>query len=84
MSPTSGLIRIRGSVRYCLITTNARLHSSFHSAQLAPLRVVKKGFKRSVNREIKLPERPTDRSGAGSLSWRWGPTIARWPKVAQD
>ena len=53
MSPTSGLTRIGGSVRYCLIATNARSHSSFHSARLAPLRVVKKGFNRSMNREIK-------------------------------
>ena len=55
MSSASGLTRIRGSVRYCLITMNARSHSSFHSARLAPLRVAKKGFKRSVNREIKHP-----------------------------
>ena len=55
VSPASGLTRIRRSVRYCLIATNARSHSSFHSARLAPLRVVKKGFKWSVNREIKLP-----------------------------
>ena len=56
MSPASGLTRIGGSVRYCLIATNARSHSSFHSARLAPLKVVKKGFKRSVNREIKRPK----------------------------
>ena len=53
MSPASGLTRIGGSVRYCLISMNARSHSSFHSARLAPLRVAKKGFKRSVNWEIK-------------------------------
>ena len=56
MSPASGLTRIWGSVGYCLIAMNARSHSSFHSARLAPLRVVKKGFKRSVNREIKRPK----------------------------
>ena len=55
MSPASGLTRIGGSVRYCLIAKNAWSHSSFHSARLALLRVVKKGFKRSVNREIKRP-----------------------------
>ena len=55
MSSTSGLTRIEGSVRYRLITMNARSHSSFHSARLASLRVAKKGFKRSVNREIKRP-----------------------------
>ena len=53
MSSVSGLTRIRGFVKYCLISMNARSHSSFHSARLAPLRVVKKGFKWSVNREIK-------------------------------
>ena len=56
MSPASGLIRIRGSVRNFLIATNARSHSSFREpARLALLRVVKKGFKRSVNQEIKRP-----------------------------
>ena len=53
MSPASGITRIGGSVRYCLISTNARSHSSFHSVRLAPLRVVKKGVKWSMNREIK-------------------------------
>ena len=53
MSLASGLTRIGGSVRYYLIFVNAWSHSSFHSARSAPLRVVKKGFKRSVNREIK-------------------------------
>ena len=53
MSTASELTRIKGSVRYCLISMNARSHSSFHSARLAPLRVAKKGFKQSVNREIK-------------------------------
>ena len=55
MSPASGLTRIGGSVRYCLIAKNALSHSSFHSARLTPLRVVKKGLNRSVNREIKRP-----------------------------
>ena len=55
MSPASVVTRIEGSVRYCLISMNARSYSSFHSARLAPLRVAKKGFKRSVNREIKRP-----------------------------
>ena len=55
MSPVFGLIRIGGSIMYCLIVMNARSHSSFQSARLAPLKVVKKGFKRSVNREIKRP-----------------------------
>ena len=55
MSPISGLTRIGGSVRYCLIAMNARSHSSFHLARLAPLKVAKKGFKQSVNREIKRP-----------------------------
>ena len=55
MSSVIGLTRIEGSVRYCLIAMNARSHSSFHSARLAPLRVEKKGFKRFVNREMKHP-----------------------------
>ena len=55
MSPTTGLTRIKSSVKYCLIAMNARSHSSFHSARLAPLRVAKKGFKQTVNREIKRP-----------------------------
>ena len=55
MSPSSGLTRIGGSVRYCLIATNAQSHSLFHSARLTPLRVVNKGFKRFVNQEMKRP-----------------------------
>ena len=55
MSPASGLIRIRGSVRYCLISMNARSHSSFHKVRLAFLRVAKKGLKWSMNWEIKPP-----------------------------
>ena len=53
MSPASGLTRIKGAVRYCLIAMNTQSYSSFHLPWLAPLRVAKKGFKRSVNREIK-------------------------------
>ena len=53
MSLACGLTRIWGSVKYCLISTNARSYSSFYSTRLAPFRVVKKGFSRSVNREIK-------------------------------
>ena len=55
MSPIFGLIRIGGSVRYYLIAMNAQSHSSFHSARLAPLKVANKGFKQSMNREIKRP-----------------------------
>ena len=55
MSPVFGLARIGGFVRYFLIAMNAQSHSSFHSAQLAPLKVAKKGFKQSMNREIKCP-----------------------------
>ena len=55
MSPASGLTRIRGFVRYCLISMNARSHSSFHSARSTPLKVAKKGFKRFINQEIKCP-----------------------------
>ena len=55
MSSASGFTRIRGSARYFLMAMNARSHSSFHSARLAPLRVAKKGFKWSVKREIKHP-----------------------------
>ena len=42
-------------MRYFLIARKARSHSSSHLARLAPFRVVKKGFSRSVQREIKLP-----------------------------
>ena len=52
VSPASGLVRTRGSARYCLIVAKASSHSSFHPAWLAPLRVVKNDFRRSVNREI--------------------------------
>ena len=50
--PTSGLVRTRGSTRYCLIAVRALSHSSFHSVWLAPLRVTNNGFRRSVNREM--------------------------------
>ena len=38
------------------IRVKARSHSLFHPTQLAHLRVAKKGFKRSVNREINRPK----------------------------
>ena len=59
MSLASWLTRIGGSVKYRLIAMNARSHSSFHSVGLAPLKVVKKGFKLFVNREIKRPREST-------------------------
>ena len=49
VSPASGLARTGGSSRYYLITVRALSHSSFHLAWLAPLRVTKNGFRRSVN-----------------------------------
>ena len=52
----SGLARIRVSVRYYLIAVRASPHSSFHPAQLAPLRVAKNGFRRFVNREMNHPK----------------------------
>ena len=52
----SGLARIRGLAKYCLIWIKARSHSSFHPARLAPLRVAKNGFKRFVYREINHPK----------------------------
>ena len=60
----SGLARIKGSAKYCLILIKARSHSSVHPTQLAPLRVVKNGFKRSINQEInrlKAANRPVSR-----------------------
>ena len=54
-SPASGLARTGGSVRYYLIVGRASSHSSFHPTWLAPLRVAKNGFRRSVNREINRP-----------------------------
>ena len=55
ISPTSELARTGGSTRYCLIVVRASSHSSFHPAWLAPLRVTKNGFRRSVNLEINRP-----------------------------
>ena len=49
VSPASGLARTRGSIRYYLIVVRALSHSSFHPIRLAPLRVMKKGIRRSVN-----------------------------------
>ena len=56
VSPALGLARTRGSVIYCLIVVRASSHSSFHPPWLAPLRVVKNGFRRSVNREMNRPK----------------------------
>ena len=55
VSPASGLARTGGSTRYCLIAVRASSHSSFHQAWLAPLRVTKNDFRRSVNREMNRP-----------------------------
>ena len=52
----SGLARIGGSAKYCLIWIKARSHSSIHPARLAPLRVAKNDFKLSVNWEINCPK----------------------------
>ena len=57
MSLASGLTRIGGSVRYCLISTNARSHSSFHSARLAP-QSSEKGF-----RTVREPGNKTPKNG---------------------
>ena len=56
VSPASGLSRTRGSARYCLIAVRASSHSSFYSAWLAPLRVTKNDFMRSVYREMNRPK----------------------------
>ena len=53
---TSRLARTRGSARYCLIAMRASSHSSSHPTRKAPLRVAKKGFRQSVNREMNLPK----------------------------
>ena len=79
MSPASGLTRIGGSIKYCLIAMNARSHSSFHSAKLAPLRVAKKGFKRSVNWEIKHLRAANRPVSCWIPFLELGPVIARWP-----
>ena len=55
VSPASGLVRTGGSARYCLIVVRALSHSSFHLVWLAPLRVTKNGFRRSINREMNRP-----------------------------
>ena len=55
VSPASGLVRTRDSTRYCLIVVRALSHSSFHPVWLAPLRVTKNDFRRSVNQEMNRP-----------------------------
>ena len=55
VSPTSELARNGGFARYYLIAVRASSHSSFYPARLAPLRVTKNGFRRSVNREMNRP-----------------------------
>ena len=52
VSQTSRLTRTGGSARYYLIAMRASSHSSFHLAWLAPLRVAKNDFRRSVNQEM--------------------------------
>ena len=52
VSSASGLARTGGSARYYFIAARASSHSSFHPARLAPLRVAKNFFRRSINREI--------------------------------
>ena len=49
VSPASGLARTGDSARYRLIAVRASSHSSFYPAWLAPLRVTKNGFRRSIN-----------------------------------
>ena len=61
VSSVSGLLRIGGFSKYCLMWMKARSHSSFHLARLASLRAAKKGFRRSVDREINRP-RETNQS----------------------
>ena len=55
VSSDFGLARTRGSARYCLIAVRASSHSSFHPTRLAPLRVAKNGFRRSISREMNHP-----------------------------
>ena len=55
VSLASGLVRIGGFSKYCLIWVKARSHSSFHLARLASLRAAKKGFMRAMNWEINCP-----------------------------
>ena len=52
----SRLASTGGSTRYRLIAVRASSHSSFHPAWLAPLRVTKNDFRRSVNREMNRPK----------------------------
>ena len=56
VSPASGLARTGGSTRYCLIAVRASSHSSFHPAWLAPLKVTKNGFRRSINQDMNCPK----------------------------
>ena len=56
VSSVSGLRRIGGLAKYCLIWIKAQPHSSFHPVRLDPLRVAKNGFKRSMNQEINRPK----------------------------
>ena len=55
VSAASKLARIGGLAKYCLIWVKSWSHSSFHPARLASLRMVKYGFKRSLNRETNRP-----------------------------
>ena len=55
VSLASRLVKTRGFARYCLIDVIALSHSSFHSSWLAPLRMTKNGFRRSLNREMNCP-----------------------------
>ena len=55
VSPSSGLARSGGYARYCLIAMKASSHSLFHLSWLAPLRVAKNGFRRSINLEMNRP-----------------------------
>ena len=56
VSPVSGLARIGGSTKYCLIWMEAWSRSLFHPTWLSPLRVAKNGFMRSINWEINRPK----------------------------
>ena len=56
VSSALGLARTGGSTRYYLIAVRASSHYLFHPAQLAPLRVTKSGFRRSINREMNHPK----------------------------
>ena len=67
VSPTSRLARTGGFARYCLITVRALSHSSFHPTRLAPLRVTKNGFRRSINQEMNRPRAANDQSAVTPL-----------------